>query len=164
MTVEIISRSISTKVWYRAGIELATPGSAVRHASVARHVTDRATRMWGCEVCQDKARPSKYSAWQGLSLFVWFDSLRPINNLSAILGQVFLGWTSTKLGLMCLAQGHNAVTPVMLEPTALRSRVKHSTTETLRSLQTRILSYTEGPDNSMRRPFHTTKINFHYPI
>ena len=44
MTVEIISRSISTKVWDRAGIELATPGIAVRHASVARHVTDCATR------------------------------------------------------------------------------------------------------------------------
>ena len=29
---------------YEAGIELATPGSAVRHASVARHVTDCATR------------------------------------------------------------------------------------------------------------------------
>ena len=43
MTVEIISRSISTKVWDRAGIELATPGSAVRHASVARHATDCAT-------------------------------------------------------------------------------------------------------------------------
>ena len=40
MTVEIISWSISTKVWYRVGIEPATPGSAVRHASVARHVTD----------------------------------------------------------------------------------------------------------------------------
>ena len=44
MTAEIISRSISTKVWERAGIELATPGSAVRHASVARHVTDCATQ------------------------------------------------------------------------------------------------------------------------
>ena len=43
MTVEIISSSIFTKVWYRAGIELATPGSAVRHAFVARHVTDCAT-------------------------------------------------------------------------------------------------------------------------
>ena len=31
-------------------------------------------------------------------LFVWFDSLRPINNLSIKQGQVFLGWTSTKLG------------------------------------------------------------------
>ena len=34
MTVEIISWSISRKVWDRAGIELATPGSAVRHAFV----------------------------------------------------------------------------------------------------------------------------------
>ena len=31
-------------------------------------------------------------------LFVWFDSLRPINNLSVNQGRVFLGWTSTKLG------------------------------------------------------------------
>ena len=44
MTVEIISRSISTKVWERAGIELANPESAVRLASIARHVTDCATR------------------------------------------------------------------------------------------------------------------------
>ena len=35
---------------------------------------------------------------------------------------------------MCLAQGHNAVTPVRLAPAAPRSRVKHSTTEPLRSL------------------------------
>ena len=31
-----------------------------------------------------------------------------------------------KQGLMCLAPGHNAVTPVRLEPAALRSKVKHS--------------------------------------
>ena len=37
-----------------------------------------------------------------LILFVWFDSLRPINNLSVIKGRVFLGWTSTELGLMFL--------------------------------------------------------------
>ena len=35
-------------------------------------------------------------------MFVWFDSLSPINNLSVIKRQVFLGWTSTKLGLMFL--------------------------------------------------------------
>ena len=35
-------------------------------------------------------------------LFVWFDSLRPINNLSVIKEQIFLGWTRTKLGLMFL--------------------------------------------------------------
>ena len=33
------------------------------------------------------------------------------------------------LVLMCLAQGHNAVTPERLEPAAPQSRVKHSTTE-----------------------------------
>ena len=32
------------KAWDRAGIELAAPGSAVRHASVARHLTDCATQ------------------------------------------------------------------------------------------------------------------------
>ena len=51
MTVEIISWSISTKVWDRAGIELATPGSAVSFASVTRHVTGCATRpgrTWAC--------------------------------------------------------------------------------------------------------------------
>ena len=40
MTVEIISQSISIKVCDRAAIKLGTPGSAVRHASIARHVTD----------------------------------------------------------------------------------------------------------------------------
>ena len=35
---------------------------------------------------------------------------------------------------MCLAQGHNAVTPVRLEPAAPQSQVKHSTTEPLPSL------------------------------
>ena len=36
---------------------------------------------------------------------LFFDSLHPINNLSVKQGRVFLGWTSTKLGLNCLAQG-----------------------------------------------------------
>ena len=57
-----------------------------------------------------------------------FDSLRPINNLSVIKGRAFLGWASTKLGLMFLLKGHNTVTPVRLDPAAPRSRVKHSTT------------------------------------
>ena len=52
----------------------------------------------------------------------------PANNLSVTSGRVFLGWTNTctKLGLMCLAQGHNGVMPVKHEPAALRSQVKHS--------------------------------------
>ena len=36
------------------------------------------------------------------------------------------------LGLMCLAKGHNAVTPLRLKPAAPQSQVKHSTTEPLR--------------------------------
>ena len=43
-------------------------------------------------------------------------------------GWVFLGWSSTKQELMILAQGHNTVTPVTLEPATPRSQVKHSTT------------------------------------
>ena len=43
----------------------------------------------------------------------------PVNNISITSGRVYPGWTSTELGLMCLAQGHNAVTPVRLEPAAL---------------------------------------------
>ena len=38
------------------------------------------------------------------------------------------------LGLMCLAQGHNAVMPMRLEPAALLVGVKHSTTEPMGSL------------------------------
>ena len=38
--VELTFPTISTKVWDRAGIELPTPGSAVRHAFVVRYVTD----------------------------------------------------------------------------------------------------------------------------
>ena len=62
-----------------------------------------------------------------LEYFFLFDLILyvPVNNLSVMSGRVFLGWTCTKLGLMCLPQGHNAVTPVRLEPVALRSRVKH---------------------------------------
>ena len=34
---------------------------------------------------------------------------------------------------MCLAQGHNAVSPVRLDPATIRSRLKYSTVEPLRS-------------------------------
>ena len=41
-----------------------------------------------------------------------------------------LPWLNQYLArINVLAQGHNAVMPVRLEPAALRSRVKHSTTE-----------------------------------
>ena len=43
-------------------------------------------------------------------------------------GRVLLSLTSTKQGLMCLAQGHNAVTRLRLEPAALQYRAMHFTT------------------------------------
>ena len=70
-----------------------------------------------------------------LSLSVLFDLILyvPVNNLSVMSGWVFLGCTSTKQGLICLAQGHNTVMPWRLEPVALQSQGKHSTIEPLRS-------------------------------
>ena len=49
--------------------------------------------------------------------FVWFDALLLSQHFSAMPGQVLLYWTSAKQRIKCLAQGHNAVPPVRLEPT-----------------------------------------------
>ena len=38
----------------------------------------------------------------------------PVNKFYIMSEQFFLGWTSAKQGLMCLAQRHNTVTPVRL--------------------------------------------------
>ena len=53
----------------------------------------------------------------GDQVFVWFDSLRSINNLSVIKGQVFVGWTSTKLGLMFLLNNNGDQVVVGSNPT-----------------------------------------------
>ena len=63
--------------------------------------------------------------------FVSFDSLCPINNLSVTNGQGLPGLNQYYARINVLAQGHNAVMPVRLEPTAPQSGVKHTTTETL---------------------------------
>ena len=55
----------------------------------------------------------------------------PVNSFSAMSGRVFLGWTSSKQVWMCLAQGHNTVTPVRFKSVTPQSGVKHSTTEPL---------------------------------
>ena len=53
-------------------------------------------------ILSELSRLSQYVHKVLLLVVVGFDSLRPINNLSVIKGRVFLGWTSTKLGLMFL--------------------------------------------------------------
>ena len=65
-------------------------------------------------VCKQTMKPLIRRHDMYCFFFVWFDSLRPINNISVKQGRVFLGWTSTKLGLMFLLKDHNAVTPVRL--------------------------------------------------
>ena len=64
--------------------------------------------------------------WIMVCLFVWFDSLHSINNLSVIKGRVFLGWTSTKLGLMFLLKETTQRHRWGSKPAALRPWVKHS--------------------------------------
>ena len=59
--------------------------------------------------------------------------LRPISKLSVEQGRIFFGCKSTILRIILL-KDHNAVTPVGLESVIPMSRVKHSTTEPLRSL------------------------------
>ena len=45
----------------------------------------------------------------------------PVNIFSAMSGLVFLGWTSTKQRIKCLAQGHDAVPLVRLRPATPQS-------------------------------------------
>ena len=75
MTIEIISWSISTKVWDRARIKLTTPGSAVRFAYVARHFGDFATRPVdkSCKmmfIARDKLKISGFSYLSVLTYFL----------------------------------------------------------------------------------------------
>ena len=82
MTVEIISWSISTKVWDQAWIEHTTPWSAVRLISVARHVTDC---MYECQVYPGVFR------WNCLSLISNGECQCPSEWLSCFLGHFFFG-------------------------------------------------------------------------
>ena len=77
--------------------------------------------------------PLDYVQWTIPNLLVLFglNLYCPVNNFSVMSGLIFMGLTSTKQGLLCLAQGHNTVTPVRLEPATPWSPVKLSTTEPL---------------------------------
>ena len=85
----------------------------------------------------ERRDPDNFCLFLDAGMVCLFDLILyvPVNISSVMSGRVLLGYTSTKQGLVSLAQGHNAMTPVMLEPAALRSRFKHSTTEQLRSLR-----------------------------
>ena len=72
------------------------------------------------------------STWDFLFGFILYV---PVNSFSVMPGWIFLGWTSTKQGIKCLAQGHSLVTPVKLESAIPGSRVKLSTIEPPRSMR-----------------------------
>ena len=56
--------------------------------------------------------------YDGLILQTFFFILYiPVNIFSVMSGQVFLGRTSTKHRIKCVAKGHNAVSPVRTLPT-----------------------------------------------
>ena len=63
-------------------------------------------------------------------------------------------WKSRVTAQMCLAQGHNAVAQVRLEPPDTRSRVKHSTTTVNLNLSILKISY-EGCSNMNASSFIT---------
>ena len=93
MTVENISWSISTKVWDQAGIELTTPGSAVRFASVARHVTDCATRPGRWQNMKNFPAWSVCWTWEW-GLRGWFEPHR--------ISAVFLMYPWARYFIVCL--------------------------------------------------------------
>ena len=70
-----------------------------------------------------------------LICFVWFDPLRPSQHSFNYVGMGLPVLNQYNARIHVFAKGYNAVTPVRLEPASLRSRVKHSTTESLRSLR-----------------------------
>ena len=96
---------------------LTVPGIAGKLKVIARYHPVIDLHRWG--------RGSVYKCLVFVYLFDLFLYV-PVNNFSDV-------GTGLKQGLMCLAQGHNAVTPVRLKLATPLSRVKHSTTEPLRS-------------------------------
>ena len=82
-----------------------------------------------------------------------FDSFRPSQQSFSYAGTGLPGL----LGLMCLAQGHNAVTPMKPEPAALRSRVKHSTTEPLRTKHNELTTCLK---NKLLNPYKSSVLQF----
>ena len=106
--------------------------------TLCRPETPKTDTLANCEdPCFPVSRCRNGVLWDWVTyLFCLFDLILnvPVNNFLVMSGQVFLGWTSTKQGQMCLAQGHNTVTVTRLEPATSQSPVKHSTTEPVTAL------------------------------
>ena len=88
--------------------------------------------IWDCIACQDKKNNLQRKNHNCL-----FDLILYVPSTIFQLNRDGSSWVEPVLSLdKCfLLKDHNAVTPVRLKPPALLSRVKHSTTEPLRSLK-----------------------------
>ena len=105
---------------------------------------------------QDSQQVSSFPAGVYKAAIFLFDLILYVPSTIFQLKRDRSSWTSTKLGSMCFAQGHNAVTLVRVEPATPRSRDKHSTTEPLHSpglqwtnkktWQTRKINNKNGPE------------------
>ena len=60
---------------------------------------------------------------------------------SVVTSDVIKSYDCTKQGLMCLSQGHSAVTPLRLKPAIPQSRDKLSSTDSLRFIVCKLLVY-----------------------
>ena len=109
-------------------------------SQVSEHAPGTATRKSHHSYCIFISSHTYVNIW-GKWVFL-FDLILyvPVYSFSVMSEWVFLV-ISTKQGLICLAQGHNAVMLVRLEPTAPRSGGNSSTTESLRSLKWVLFNY-----------------------
>ena len=73
-----------------------------------------------------------------------FDLILSHQQSFSYIGTSLLGLNQYLARINVLAQGHNLVMPVRLEPTTLRSQVKHSTTEPLRSAMGKLINRIPG--------------------
>ena len=107
-------------------------GDVPHHVSAQSDLWFRRCQHWEKLTTDGKQTTGHTISFCFLSLILYIS----VNNVSVMSEWVFLGWTSTKLGLMCLAQWHNTVMPARLETATPLSWDKHFTTEPLCSLLT----------------------------
>ena len=121
MTVEIISWSISTKVWNGPGLN-----SRLLDLQSDSHLLPDTLSTLLYSLVNPLTEKVLLSTYILLFLFELILYV-PVKQFSVMSELVFLGWTNTKQGFMCLAQGHNAMMLVRHKP----ATPQNSTTEPL---------------------------------
>ena len=108
-------KPLGTEPWYLVGsITFRTPNKFVQVMTLGQKRPRPRSHPFHCKI--------------GLLCLIWFFTSQSI---FFSCGGSSCVEPITSNDLMCLALGHNTVTPVMLEPATPRSQVKHYTTEPL---------------------------------